>query len=148
MTTRRGFALVAVLAALIVTSLVVAITARRALAAARQGALELARVELAAALTMARASALWAATDSAASGLPPGVTIAEGEVRAGSAAARWTLSNAAPPYVVAELRGSATASRGTARSVMRALLEPVTDSSGGAKWRLAGGAGWVRLPAP
>lgn len=148
MTPRRGFALVAVLAALIVTSLVVAITARRALAAARQGTLELARVELAAALAVARANALGAVADSALLGLPPGVTIAEGQVDAGSARARWTLTNAAPPFVVAELRGSATASRGTARSVMRALLEPVADSSGGAKWRLAGGAGWVRLPAP
>lgn len=148
MTSRRGFALAVVLAALIVMSLVLAIAARRALAAAQQAHLELARVELGAALAAAQAQALMATVDSGAVRLPPGVRLAEGEVGTESASARWTLTTASPPFVVAELRGSVVVRRGAARRLMRALLVPAADSASEVKWRLFGGGGWVRLPAP
>jgi hypothetical protein len=146
---RRGFALFAVLCALVIMSMVVAVNAQRALLMARLSMLDLARTEMAAAVAAARATLLDLPVDSAVArtGIP-GTVLAQGETAAGPARAQWRLVTALPPFAAAEIASRAPILGGSARAIDIALVTPVRDSLGGYRWALAGGAGWVRLPSP
>jgi type II secretory pathway pseudopilin PulG len=147
MNARRGFALAAVLATLVILSMVVAVAAQRALLASRRGALELARADIAAALVSGQVVVLDSPVDSARlAGSAPGTCIAEGALAVGTARAQWVITRAAAPFATVELEARASVIAGTAREVRRALIEGKMDSLGVVRWVLAGGAGWVRVP--
>jgi hypothetical protein len=147
MNRRRGFALLAVLCTLVIMAMVVAVDAQRALLAARQGVLDLARAETAAAVAGAQAAVLDLPVDTAGAA-SPGWVLAHGEVTAGAARAQWTLVSTLPPVATVEIVTQAGAVRGSARALHHALLSPVRDSLGGLRWALVGGAGWLRMPSP
>ncbi|MDP1890780.1 MAG: hypothetical protein Q8K55_07765 [Gemmatimonadaceae bacterium] len=148
MSARRGFALAAVLAAMVIMAMVVAISAQRALVAARQAGLDLARAELAAAVSSAQVAALEAPVDSAlGAGILPGAPIAGGEANAGRASARWQLVGAAAPYATIDVEAEMPVYGGTARIWHRVLVAPVGDSAGGLRWAPAAGLGWTRVPS-
>lgn len=147
MSARRGFALAAVLAALVIMAMVVAVSAQRALVAARQAGLDLARAELAAAVSSAQVAALEAPVDSAQyAGMLPGAPLAGGETGVGRATARWTLVGAATPFATIDVEAGMPVFGGTARAWHRVLVSPVGDSTGGLRWAPAGGLGWTRVP--
>lgn len=146
---RRGAALAVVLGALLLMAMVVAVSAQRALVTSRQAALELTRAELLAAASSGKVAALEAPADSACcAGIVPGALIAAGEVHAGRARARWSLTGAAAPFVTVDIVAEAAVSGGTASASHRALAVWRSDSAGGPHWVLAGGLGWTRRPAP
>lgn len=148
MSAHRGFALAAVLAALVIMAMVVAVSAQRALVAVRQAGLELARTEMAAAASSAQAAALEAPVDSAQSeAILPGAAIAAGEAGAGRAVARWELVGAAAPFATIEVEAEMAVFGGTARLSHRVLVTPVSDSTGGLRWAPAAGLGWTRVPS-
>lgn len=148
MSARRGFALAAVLAALVITAMVLAVGAQRALMAARLAALDVARAELAAAVVSAQAAALEEPVDSAdCAGILPGAPIAGGEAAAGRASARWQLVGAAAPFATIDVEAEMAVFGGTARTWHRALVEPVADSAGRLRWTPAAGLGWMRVPS-
>jgi hypothetical protein len=145
---RRGFALAAVLAAMVIMAMVVAVSAQRALVAARQAGLDLARAELAAAVSSAQAAALEEPIDSAlCAGILPGAPMAGGEAGAGRASARWQLVGAAAPYATIDVEAEMPVYGGTARTWHRVLVAPVGDSAGGLRWAPAAGLGWTRVPS-
>lgn len=149
MTRRRAFALPAVLAALVIMAMVVAISAQRALLAARLSGLEVARADMAAAALAAQAAALEVAADSArCAQLAPRESLASGEQRAGAARARWQLVGAAAPFALIEIAVDAPVFHGRARDLHRALVVPRPDTAGGLRWALAGASGWSRVPSP
>lgn len=148
MSAHRGFALAAVLAALVIMAMVVAVGAQRALVAARQAGLDVARAELAAAVASAQAAALEEPVDSAqCEGIVPGAPIAGGEAGAGRAAARWRLVGAAAPFATIDVEAETPVYGGTARTWHRVLVTPVGDSTGGLRWAPAAGLGWMRVPS-
>jgi len=145
---RRGFALAAVLASLVIMAMVVAVGAQRALVMARQAGLDVARAELAAAALSAQAVALAEPVDSAqCAGILPGAPIAAGVTGAGRASARWWLVGAAAPYVTIEVEAETPVFGGMARTRHRVLAMPVRDSAGGLRWAPVAGQGWVRVPS-
>lgn len=148
MSARRGFALAAVLAALVIMAMVVAVSAQRALVAARQAGLDVARAELAAAVLSAQAAALEEPVDSVqGAGILPGAPIAGGAASAGRALARWQLVGAAVPFATIDVEAEVAVFGGTARTWHRVLVEPVADSAGGLRWAPAAGLGWIRVPS-
>ncbi len=145
----RGFALAAVLSALVIMAMVVAMSAQRALLAARQGALDVARADMAAAIASGQAAALETPPDSAgAVGMIPGAALAAGEVSAGAATAHWSVVVAGAPFATIDVSAEAPVFRGTTRELRRAIFALARDSIGGLRWVPAGGGGWVRLPSP
>ena len=145
----RGFALAAVLAALVIMAMAVAVGAQRALVAARQAGLDLARAELAAAVASAQAAALDEPVDSArCAEIIPGSLLASGEAGAGRASARWQLVGAAAPFATIAVEAEVAVFGGTARTSHRVLVSPRGDSAGGLRWAPAGGLGWTRMPSP
>lgn len=147
MTPRRGFVLLAVLSALVIMAMVVAVGAQRALVAARQGVLDVARAELALAVAGAQASALVAPVDSvAALAAPPGTILAAGEAAAGAARAQWTIASTLAPFATIEIDGRAPAFRGAVRTRHRLLVVAFQDSVRIVRWGRAGGAGWQQMP--
>ena len=148
MSAHRGFALAAVLAALVIMAMVVAVSAQRALVAARQAGLSLARAELALAVSSAQAAALEAPVDSAqCEGILPGAPITGGAAGAGRAAARWRLVGAAAPFATIDVEAETPVYGGTARTWLRVVVAPVGDSIGGLRWAPAVGLGWMRVPS-
>lgn len=148
MNAHRGFALAAVLGALVVMAMVVAVSAQRALVAARQAGLDVARAELAAAAASAQAAALEEPVDSAqCKGILPGAPIASGAAVAGRATARWQLVGAAAPFATIDVEAAMPVFGGTARTWHRVLVAPVGDSTGGLRWTPAAGSGWMRVPS-
>lgn len=149
MSAHRGFALTAVLAALVIMAMVVAVSAQRALVAARQAGLDVARAELAAAVSSAQAAALETPVDSAqVGGILPGAPIAAGEAGAGRASARWQLVGAAAPFATIDVEAEMPVYGGTARTWYRVLVAPLGDSTRGLRWAPAAGLGWTRVPSP
>lgn len=145
----RGFALAAVLAALVLMMMVLAISAQRALLAARQGTLVVERVELAAAVAAARAATESAPVDTQAlRSAPPGFVLASGESTAGAAHASWALKAGAAELAVAEITAVVGSGRTAARARARGILAAKVDSAGALKWGPTGGVGWVKLPVP
>lgn len=148
MSAPRGFALAAVLSALVIMAMVVAVSAQRALVGARQAGLDLARAELAAAVSSAQAAALEVPVDSVqCAGILPGAPIADGKTGAGRASARWHLVGAAAPFATIEVEAEMPVFGGTARSWHRVIVAPVGDSAGGLRWAPAAGLGWTRVPS-
>ena len=148
MTVRRGFALAAVLAALLIMAMVVAVGSQRALVSARQAGLDVARAELAAAVMSAQAAALEERADSARyAGLLPGAQIAGGAADAGRALARWRLVGAAAPFATIDVEAEVPVFGGVARTRHLVLVVPAGDSIGGLRWVPAAGLGWVRVPS-
>lgn len=148
MTTHRGFALAAVLAALVIMAMVVAVGAQRALVAARQAGLDVARAQMAAAVLSAQAAALEEPVDSTEhAGTLPGAQIAGGEAGVGRALARWRLLGAAAPFATLEVEAEMPVFGGSARTRHRVLVTPVGDSAGGLRWAPAAGLGWTRVPS-
>jgi hypothetical protein len=145
---RRGFVLAAVLCALVLMAMLVALTAQRALLAVRQGALDAARAEIAAALATGEADALESPVDSAAYRQPAGATLAAGESSAGRAAARWVIVATGAAYATVDVTAEVPVFRGVARELRRGLVVVVRDSAGGLRWASARGGNWVRLPSP
>lgn len=142
-------ALAAVLAALVLLSMVVAVNGQRALLAVRQGRLDLARVDLAAAQAAAQAAALAAPADSAhVAAILPGAVLATGTEIAGSARATWTILGAVAPFVTVVVEATAPVAAGAARASWRLLAAARRDSLGGARWAPVGAAGWTRVPSP
>ncbi len=148
MTERRGFALAVVLSALVIMAMAVAVGAQRTLVVARQSMLDLARAELAAAVSSGKAAALNESADSARRArIVPGALLASGEVVAGRASARWQLVGAAAPYATIDVEAETPAFGGSARASHRVVVVPQADSSGTVRWVPAGGLGWTRLPS-
>lgn len=148
MSARRGFALAAVLAALVITAMVVAVGAQRALVAARLAGLDVARAEMAAAVVTAQAAALEAPVDSVVCAeILPGALLAGGTAAAGRASARWQLVGAAAPFATIDVEAEMAVFGGRARARHRALVVPVGDSTGGLRWAPAAGLGWTRVPS-
>lgn len=148
MSAHRGFALAAVLAALVIMAMVVAVSVQRALVAARQAGLDLARAELAAAVSSAQVAALDAPVDSAqCADILPGAPIVGGEAGAGRARARWQIVGAAAPFATIDVEAEIPVYGGTARTWHRVLVAPVGDSTGGLRWAPAAGLGWTRVPS-
>ena len=148
MSAHRGFALAAVLAALVIMAMVVAVSAQRAMVAARQAGLDLARAELAAAVSSAQSAALEEPVDSAqCAGILPGAPIAGGEAVSGEATARWQLVGAAAPFATIDVEAERAVFGGTAPTWHRVLATPVGDSTGALRWAPAVGIGWTRVPS-
>ncbi len=148
MTGRRGFALAAVLGALVLMAMVVAVSAQRALLMARQGAFDAARADLSAALASAEAAALEMPVDTAALvRQPPGATLAAGSVTVGAATARWTIVATGTPFATLDLAAFAALRQGRARESRRGLVTPAPDAAGALRWVAMEGAGRVRLPS-
>ncbi|MBA4072174.1 MAG: hypothetical protein C0497_10115 [Gemmatimonas sp.] len=148
MRARRGFALAAVLAALVIMAMVVAVSAQRALVAARQAGLDVARAELAAAVSTAQVAALDEPVDSArCAEIIPGALLARGEAVAGRALAQWQLVGAAAPFATVDVEASVPVFGGTARASHRGLVVPLGDSTGSLRWTPVGGLGWTRVPS-
>lgn len=148
MRARCGFALAAVLAALVIMAMVVAVGAQRALVAARQAGLDVARAELDAAVMSAQAAALEDPVDSTRfEGMLPGAPIAEGAAGAARARARWRLVGAAAPFATIEVEAELPVYGGTARTRQHVLVAPTVDSAGGLRWALTAGLGWTRVPS-
>jgi len=145
---RRGFALAAVLCALVLMAMLVAVTAQRALLAARQGAIEVARAEIAAALGAAAADALESSPDSLADRQPAGAILAAGQSSAGRAATRWVIVATGTVFATVDLTAEAPVFGGVARETRRGTLVVARDSAGGIRWVAATGGKWVRLPSP
>ena len=148
MNARRGFALAAVLCALVLMAMLVAVTAQRALLAARQAAIEVAQAEIAAALGVAAADALESSPDSSAVRQPAGAVLAAGQSSAGRAVARWVIVGTGTVYATVDLTAEAPVFRGVARELRRGTLVVARDSAGGLRWASATGGNWVRLPSP
>jgi hypothetical protein len=101
------------------------------------------------AVASAQAAVLDEPADSArVAGIGSGVPLASGTVVAGAAVAQWRLLGAVAPFVTVEIDAQAPVHSGVARELHRALLAPQIDSLGVARWVLAGGAAWVRMPMP
>jgi hypothetical protein len=145
---RRGFVLAVVLGALVLMAMLVALTAQRALLAVRQGALDAARAEIAAALAAGEADALESPPDSLAYRQPVGALLAAGDASAGRAAARWSIVATGTVYATVDVTAEAPVYRGVARELRRGLVVAVRDSAGGLRWASARGGNWVRLPSP
>src|SRR5512140_472516 len=110
---RRGIVLPSVLAALVIMAMIVAISAQRALVAARLGGLILARADLAAAVAAAQAAALEAAADSVdGARMTQGELLSVGETTAGAAQASWRIVGAAAPFALVEIDARAPLLRG------------------------------------
>jgi Tfp pilus assembly protein PilX len=148
-TRRSGFALPAVLGALIVMAMLVAVGAQRALLAARDGALAEARVQLAAAAETALADALSRNADTLAlRATPTGGVLDSGVATVGTAAARWRLSVVLAPVALLSIDASTPVREGTARVSWRLWLRPRADTAGVPAWA-PGGSGWrAQLPVP
>ncbi len=149
MSGRRGYALAAVLAVLVIMAMSVAVGAQRALRTRQQAALELARSELAAAVESGQAAGLDALTGApCCPDIIPGAVLAAGEGTAGKARTRWRLIGAAAPYATLELAAEMPVRGGFARVRQRVLVAWRADSVGGGQWVPAGASGWTRLPSP
>lgn len=149
MTKRPGFALPAVLGALIVMAMLVAVGAQRALLAARDGALAEARVQLAAATETALADVLARGADTLAlRATPPGGVLDSGVAMVGAAAARWRLSVALAPVVLLSIDAAAPVREGTARVSWRLWLRLRADTAGLPAWGANGTGWWAQLPLP
>lgn len=146
MTPRRGFVLAAVLCVLVLMAMLVAISAQRALLAARQGTLDGVGVDLAIVLASGETSALESVVDSAAvAAQPAGVALATGAAEHGAASVRWTIMSTATPFAILDLAAEAPALHGRARQTRRAVLQAVRDSSGIVCWVFTREIGRVRL---
>jgi hypothetical protein len=149
MTAHRGFALAAVLAALVVMAMVVAVGAQRALVGSRESALALARAEMAAAAAGAAAAVTAAPADSAhLAANAPGAMLDSGSVAAGSARASWRLTAALLPYAVVEIDVRAPVIAGSTRERRRLIMGLRPDTAGALWWVPIGGGGQGRVPAP
>lgn len=146
---RRGFALAAVLAALVVMAMVVAVGAQRALMGSRESVLALARAEMSGAAASAMAAVVAAR---AVAGRHPvivaGVLLDSGTAVVGRARATWTLTGLVSPYAAVEIDARAPVFRGSARQTRRLIVGLRRDSVAGDQWVPVGGAGWGRMPAP
>jgi len=144
---RPGFALPAVLGALIVMAMLVAVGAQRALVAARDSALAEARVLLAAATETALAEVLARGADTlAVRAAPPGGVLDSGMASVGAASARWRLSVALAPVVLLSIDARAPLRAGSARVSWRLWLRPRVDRAGRPIWGPDGTGWWVQLP--
>ena len=148
MTPRRGFALAAVLAALVIMAMVVAVGAQRALVGARESTLALARAEMSGAATGALAAVIAVPADTARlADIVPGALLDSGSASFGSARAAWTLTGAIAPYAVVEIDLRRPVIGGSAREFRRMIVGVRRDSAGEAWWVPTGGGGWGRIPS-
>ncbi len=146
---RRGFALAAVLAALVIMAMLVAVGAQRALVGARESALALARVEMSAAAAAAVATVVTASVDTARLALRvPGALIDSGSAAFGAARASWRLSAGIVPYATIEIDARAPVISGSTRELRRLTLTLRPDTAGALWWVPAGGGGRGRIPVP
>ncbi len=146
---RVGFALPAVLGALVVTALLLAIAAQRALWAARDAALAESRAELAAATQSAAAESLSRDVDTLLLWVaPPGATLDSGQARVRLATARWRLTAVLPPLALLSVEAVAPVRRDSARTSWRLWLRRGADSSGAPRWEPAGRAWGLQVPVP
>jgi len=149
MTPRRGFALAAVLAALVIMAMLVAVGAQRALVGARESALALARVEMSAAAAGALAAVVTVPADSTllAVGVP-GALIDSGSADFGAARATWRLNAAIAPYGTVEIDARAPVITGSTRELRRLIMSLRPDTAGALWWVPAGVGGRGRIPVP
>jgi type II secretory pathway pseudopilin PulG len=148
MRSRSGFALPAVLAALVVMAMLVAVAAQRALVAVRDSALTEARVQLAAATQTAAAEVLARAPDTLALGAaPPGAAVDSGRCRVGSAEAAWRVTAVRSPLVLLAIDASSPVRGGVARIATHIWLRRRFSSAGTPEWSLAGTGWWVQIPS-
>lgn len=146
---RRGFALAAVLAALVIMAMLVAVGGQRALVGARESALALARVEMTAAAGAAMATVVTVPADSAVLAVSvPGALLDSGSAAFGTARASWRLTAAIVPYATVEIDVRAPVITGSTRELRRLMMSLRTDSAGARWWVPAGGGGRGRIPAP
>jgi len=149
MTRRSGFALAAVLAALVIMAMLVAVGAQRALVGARESALALARAEMSAAAAGAVARVVTVPADTASLTVHvPGALIDSGSVVFGAARASWRLTAVVVPYATVEIDVRAPVITGSTRELRRLLMSLRPDSAGALWWVPAGGGGRGRIPAP
>lgn len=147
MTNRRGVALAAVLAALVLMGMLVSVGAQRALVRARESALSLARAEMSVAASGAVARVLATPVDpSRLAVIATGAILDSGTVTVGVASARWVLVGSAPPYATVEIASRAPVFRGTARALQRGFVALRADTMGALWWVPATAGGWVRVP--
>ena len=149
MTRRPGFALPAVVGALIVMAMLVAVGAQRALLAARDGALAEARVQMAAATETALAEVLARGADTVAlRATPAGGVLDSGTAMVGTAAARWRLNVVMAPVALLSIDASAPVVAGSARTAWRVWLRSRGDAAGRPVWSPDGTGLWTQLPSP
>ncbi|MHB1313109.1 MAG: hypothetical protein ACYC3L_13920 [Gemmatimonadaceae bacterium] len=149
MTRRPGFALPAVLGALILMGMLVAVGAQRALVAAHDGALAEARAQLAAVTETALADALARGPDSLAMRVtPPGGALDSGVASVGTASARWRLTVALAPVVLLSIDAAAPVRAGSARVSWRLWLRRRDEPSGVPAWSANGTGWWTQIPLP
>ncbi|MBW7932581.1 MAG: hypothetical protein H3C62_03010 [Gemmatimonadaceae bacterium] len=149
MTARKGFALAAVLATLILLSMSVAIGAQQALRSVRESELAATAASLDAAALAARIAALESPVDSLCCGtFAPGATLGGGGGAAGAAVHRWNLLGTVAPYAVLEVQVEQPIRGGVARERFRLAIIWQADSAGLGHWSAADVAGWIRLPVP
>lgn len=149
MTPRRGFALAAVLAALVVMAMVVAVGAQRALVGSRESVLALARAEMSGAAATALAAIV--AVPAGDAGYPiivTGVLLDSGTAAFGMARATWTLTGAVAPFATVDIDARSPVFRGSTRELRRLVVALRRDSAGVDRWVSFGGGGWGRIPAP
>jgi type II secretory pathway pseudopilin PulG len=148
-TARRGFALAAVLSALVIMSMSVAVSARRALVAARQARLDLARADLAVLIASGQSAALNAPADSTCCAtVVPGALLFHGEIASGRARARWWLKGGAGRFATVDVEAEVPTFGGAARASHRVVVAWTRDSAGGARWAIVEGHRWAKLPSP
>jgi Tfp pilus assembly protein PilX len=148
MSPRRGFALPAVFAALVLMALLVAGAAQQALMAWRDSALDEARAQLAAATETALAAVLSREVDTLAlRAAPPGAGLDSGRCHVGTAEAVWRLTVAAAPVALLSVDAAAPVRGGTARTVTRIWLRRRSAPSGAPVWGVGGSGWWSQLPS-
>jgi len=153
MTSRRGFALAAVLAALVIMAMLVAVGAQRALVGARESALALARAEMSAAAAGALAEVVTVPADSTQLAvIVPGALLDSGSADFGAARASWRLiaasAAASGPWATVDIDARAPVITGSTRELRRLTVSLRPDTSGALWWVPNGGGGRGRIPAP
>lgn len=153
MSRRGGFALAAVLAAVVIMAMVVAVGAQRALVGAREGALAVRRAEMSVAIAAAVAAVLAAPAGGADQPFTvPGALFDSGTTVVGSARATWRVTGAAFPYASAEIDVQGPVFQGMAHERRRLLVRLAPDSASasmsGARWVPAGSGWWAQIPVP
>jgi hypothetical protein len=145
---RPGFALAAVLAALVLMAMLVAVAAQRALVLAREGTLALARSELALVTEESVAQLLARSADSAAvRAAAPGALLDSGTVARAPAQASWRLLAAPGGFSELAITAEVPVRGGVAREARRVLLRLALDSTGEERWRSAGSGWTAKVPA-
>jgi len=147
-TGRRGFALAAVLAALVLMAMSVAIAAQRAFVAVRRAGMAEADAGLAAAVAGAQAAISGSVVVLGDTAWSPGTVLASGAVPAGDAVASWQVTRASTSLALAEVTAEWRSRGVLARTRRSGLLTIVPDSAGGARLRVFAPRPWVVLPSP